>query len=188
MTRETFTTKLHLASDLSSERQDFHHIHFKCGFAYASDTRIAIKQSLEYHPIINPGKLDGKMIHAKAFAELLKFQVITVFDDYILAESQEEKLRNNKSKFEIMVPIKNISGFNIAESLDKFIEEYKELKLSSIAIDPDRLVNLKRALYIGNSKGTELHFKSIEDMILVTVPNYYNQWGIIMPVRIEKFY
>lgn len=64
-----FTTKLHEACADDALRPVMMCVHFMNGFACASDAHIAVRQSLEYHSIINPELLDGKSLHKDNYTE-----------------------------------------------------------------------------------------------------------------------
>ena len=88
-----FMTPLHLACSDDELRPAFQYIHFKDGWAFASNTYILVRQSMEnYCSALNKDLLNGKAIHADAFKKILKYDTVEVTDKGINA------LKNNGEK------------------------------------------------------------------------------------------
>lgn len=79
--RQNFTRDLSIACSTDTFRPVMNHVYFSNGYAYASDSHILIKQSLEYHTIEGKEHLEGRFIHKNTFKAIYK---------YPCAEAKEE--------------------------------------------------------------------------------------------------
>ena len=68
-----FLSPLHLACGEDDFRPAFGSVYFIDRFAYASNAHMIIKQSIDYHTVINPENLNGKTIHRDSFKQIMDF-------------------------------------------------------------------------------------------------------------------
>ena len=80
-TKNTFISDLHLACANDVLRPAMQCVHFKDGFAYASDAYVVIKQPLHFNLVDNMDILDGVSIHSESFKAIRKMKHVTATDD-----------------------------------------------------------------------------------------------------------
>lgn len=99
-TRHNFNRCLRM--DLACSRNDyfrpvFSYIHFKDGYAYASDTHILVKNNLSECSTFTDEeieKLDGKFIGSKAYKSILSYDMVQVTDrSFVLLQDRKSSIQ-----------------------------------------------------------------------------------------------
>lgn len=173
----TFSTKLYEACATDPLRPIFACIHFMNGYAYASEGHIAIRQSLEYHSIINPELLDGKSLHKDNYKAIMGFEIAEANEDGIQCKDTDGrtaffeyfKLEEEQPNFD--------SVFNQAQSKGVTSVHF-------IGFNPILLIKLSKALYAPDNN-IRCRFTGIDTHILVDVIGVENQDAIMMPCILQ---
>ena len=175
MEKETFTTKLHEVCSSDELRPITMCVHFKNGYAYASDGVIVIKQTLDLHSILNPECLEDKSIHKDNYKAIMQFDK-AVCDDAGVACTNAD----GRTAFYEYYDRKNVA----IPEFDKILFPLGEKSVGFIGIDPDRLHRLSKAMH-SPTGGLKLQFQGVDRLILVTASDINDQFGAIMPVIIN---
>lgn len=176
MEKYTFTTKLHEACATDQLRPIFSCVHFMNGFACASEGHIAIRQSLEYHSIINPEMLDGKSLHKDNYKAIMGFEVAEASEDGISCKDTD-----GRTAFFEYFDMKGAEQPNF----DTIFENKKGLKqVSFIWFNPTLLAKLSKALHCPDGC-IRCQFTGIDTKIMVDAVGIENQEAIIMPHILE---
>lgn len=180
MDKKNFTTKLHqCCSDSKKELRPYAlAVHFKNGYAYATDGTILIKSALEYHSIIKPEFLEGKALHRDNFKEIMKFDIAECCEDGISCRSEDGQV----AFYEYF----DMQG-TVAPDFDKIIptDMTGAKSIFQIGIDPDRMGKLTSSMF--SDTGTfRLTFSGQLKAIVVDVIGYDKQVGILMPRALSE--
>jgi hypothetical protein len=176
MDKSTFTTKLYEACSSDELRPIFMCVHFKNGFAYASDSHMVIKQSLEYHTISDPEFLEGKSIHKDNYKAIMGFEKAECNEDGIACSDND-----GRTAFYEYFDRKNVELPNF----DAVIKPIGQKSIEFIGVNADLLQKLAKAMH--NPSGTlRLQFQGINKAILVDVIEIENQFGVLMPMIINN--
>jgi hypothetical protein len=176
----TFNTKLYLCCSDDENRPAMNCIHFKEGFAYATNAYVAIKQSLEYSQIINPEMLNGKSLHSDSYRAIMSYDIAQCEEEGVLCKSddgQEAFFTYHKLDY-VKIP-----------DIEKFIQSRKERKnemVEYIGLNPKYLNDLYKAMCF--ESGVQLTFCENNGPVMVTAPNFDNQIGVIMPVDLSSLF
>lgn len=169
-----FTTKLHkcCSNDKEELRPWSKAIHFIGGYAYATDSNVLVKTSLEYQNVIAPENLDGKSIHKDNFREILKFEIVECCEDGVSCKNNDGQVA-----FYEYIEFKDVK----IPDFDKVIpDKSKVIEINQIGIDPKNVERCTSAMY-SDSGAYRLRFTGAGSAILVDVVGYSEQIGIIMP-------
>lgn len=171
MDKQSFTTKLHEVCSDDELRPIMMCIHFKEGFAYASDARMVVKQSLEYHSIINPELLEGKSIHKDNYKAIMQFEKATCDDTGVACEDND-----GRTAFFEYFDRKGVElpNFESVFTLHGF------LNINFIGIMPELLYKLSKAMHCPGSI-LRLRFQGPDKPIHIDVMGIDNQVAILMP-------
>lgn len=174
----TFSTKLHEACATDPIRPVFACVHFMNGFACASEGHIAIRQSLEYHSIINPEMLDGKSLHKDNYKAIMGFEFAEANEDGIQCKDTD-----GRTAFFEYFDMKDQEQPNF----DKIFNDSGSKGVKSvhfIGFNPTYLLKLSKALYCPDGN-IRCRFTGIDTAILVDAVGIENQEAIIMPAILE---
>lgn len=172
--KQTFTTKLYEVAASDELRPIMSCIHFKEGYAYASDGHIAIKQTLELHTILQPEYLDGQSLHRDSYKAIMTFDKATADDSGITCTSATGQ--------EAFFPYFEFSENEKAPDINSIIPTRTgSVQLSFIGINSQFLARLGKALH-NPGNNMRLQFTGIDRAIMVDVIGVEDQQGIIMPV------
>ena len=174
MDRENFNTKLHEVCSTDELRPIMMCVHFVNGFAYAADSSICIKQSLEYHSIINPESLEGKSIHRDSYKNIMQFEKAECTEEGILCSDPDGR----KAFFEYFKRDGDIPDF------DKLFKGFKETKVPFIGMNP-KLINRLSAAMHSIDGILRLRFQTLDKAIFIDCVGIPNQEGILMPALIN---
>jgi len=175
MEKETFTTKLHEACSSDELRPVMMCIHFLDGFAYASDGMIVIKQSLEYHSIINSSSLNGKCLHKDNYKAIMQFEKATCDDLGVSCIAPD-----GRSAFFEYFDLKGVQMPNF----ESVLKPVASTPVSYIGIRPDLLNRLSKAMHSPDGI-LRIRFQGVDRWALVDVVGIENQCGVIMPAIIN---
>jgi hypothetical protein len=172
MEKFNFTTKLHEACANDPLRPVMMCVHFSGGWALASNGHIAIRQSLEYHSIIDPEHLDGKSLHHESFRDIMSFEFATCTEDGI-----ECKDSDGRSAFFNYFDRKGTEIPNY----DSIFKKTSLVSLTFIGFSPENFHKLSKALYAPHGN-IRVQFQGVDKAMLVDVIGIDNQEGVLMPV------
>lgn len=175
MEKFTFTTKLNECCSTDPLRPTFNSVHFMNGYACATDGKIAIRQSLEYHTIINPELLDGKSLHRDNYKSVMTFEISEATEDGISCKDidgrtaffEYQKLEGDQPNYDSI-----------------FSVQRPNTALNFVGISPALLTKLSKAIYTP-SGAVRFRFTGIDTPILVDAVGVDNQEAIIMPAILE---
>jgi hypothetical protein len=176
MERKNFNknVQMHLACAKDDLRPIMACIYFKNGFAYATDGYILARSRIDECSTLQEcdiQALDGKLLHANFFKDMLKYDDILISDEGIECHKGDEKA------------FFYFSQFTKFPDVDKVLQEALNLPavpMPQISFDTRLLLKLSKALYgfdkcTATFKGTNnpIVFDSIEDCgsIGIMIPN-----------------
>lgn len=152
-------------------------VHFRNGFAYASEGHVLIKSSLEYHSVIEPDKLEGHSIHRDNFREIMKFEFAECSDDGISCKNTDGQV----AFYEYM----NMENEKIPD-FDKVIPiiDNKLSNLNQIGLAPKYIEMLSAAMYTDTGY-FRYRFTGANTAVVVDATGFHGQVGIIMPIALS---
>jgi len=175
MDKETFTLKLYECCSDDDLRPIMNCVHFKGGYAYASDAHIVIKQSLEYHTIINPELLDGKSLHKDNFKAVMGFERAECDDAGIACTDHDGRA----------------AFFEYFDRKDQEMPDFDKVfipsgtkEVSFIGISPQYVNMLSKAMH-APSGVYRFKFQGIDKSILIDVPEIPQQYAVLMPALLN---
>jgi hypothetical protein len=176
MEKQTFKTKLYEACSSDELRPVLMCVHFKNGFAYASDAHMVVKQSLEYHAIQEPLFLEGKCIHKDNYKAIMGFEIATCNEDGVSCSDSD-----GRTAFYEYFDTKGVPPPNF----DEVLKPTGCKSIEFIGINPDFVERIGKALH--TPSGTlRFQFQGIDKGVLIDTPEIENQWAILMPVFINE--
>jgi len=175
MDKETFTLNVYECCSDDDLRPIMNCVHFKGGYAYASDSSVAIKQSLEYHTIINPEHLEGKSLHRDNFKAIMGFERAECDDAGIACTDHDGRA----AFFEYF----DLKGQEMPD-FDKVIRPLGGQSVDFIGISPKYVAILAKAMH-APGKIFRFKFQGKDKPVLVDVPDIPNQIGLIAPALLN---
>jgi hypothetical protein len=176
MDKQTFTTKLHECCSDDELRPIMMCVHFMNGFAYASDGYVVIKQSLEYHSIINSELLSEKSLHRDNYKAIMGFEKAECNDMGVSCADSDGRT----AFFEYF----DRKGLEVP-NFEAVIKPTGFKSIEFIGMRPDILNRLGKALHtVGGI--IRMQFQGIDRCILVDAPGIENQIGVIMPAILNE--
>lgn len=175
MDKKTFTTKLYEVCSNDELRPVMMGIHFKNGFAYASDGHMVVKQSLEYHTILGTEFLEGKTIHKDNYKAIMGFETAECNEDGVACSDSD-----GRTAFYEYFDIKDSAMPNF----DEVLKPIGQKSIEFIGINPDFLAKIGKALHVPTNT-LRLQFQGVDKGILIDTPEIENQWGMLMPAMIN---
>jgi hypothetical protein len=175
MDKFNFTTKLHLACSDDPLRPIMNCVHFTGGFAYASNGHIAIKQSLEYHSVLQPGLLEGKSIHRDNYKNIMQFETATANDEGVQCSNADGR--------EAFFSYFDMKGENMPV-FDAVFKRYHAAGVTFIGMNPEQMKIIMEAMYTPDGY-VRVNFGGIDKAMILDVPGVPNQEGMVMPVLVE---
>lgn len=171
MDKKTFTLKLHEACSDDELRPLMMCVHFQNGFAYASDSHLVIKQSLEYHTIINPECLEGKSIHKDNFKAIMGFENAEATPDGVACSDND-----GRTAFYEYYNRKDMQP----PDFESVLRPLGIKLIDFIGISPKYFEKIEKAMH--SPTGIfRLSFQGVDRCILIDVPDIENQWAVLMP-------
>ncbi len=175
MEKKTFTTKLYEACSSDELRPVLMCVHFKDGFAYASDGHMVVKQSLEYHSILGIDFLKGKSIHKDNYKAIMQFETAECNEDGIACSDSDGRT----AFYEWF----DLNGAVIPD-FDSVLKPIGQKSVEFIGLNADLLYRISKALHVP-SDSLRLQFQGVDKGILIDTPEIENQWGMLMPAIIN---
>lgn len=174
MEKHTFTTKLHESCGDDDLRPILMCVHFANGYAYATNGHIIVKQSLKYHSILDPERLNGKSIHKDNYKAVMQFETCTCDDSGISCQN----LDGRTAFFEYFD-----RGVTEMPEFDRVmaIDQYKETDVPFIGINPEFFFKLSKSMHSIDGS-FRLRFQGLTKAIIVDCIGIDDQYGIIMPI------
>lgn len=170
---ENFKTPIHLACNTNDLRPAMWYVFFEGGYAYATNGRLAIKQSLckEYCAVRNKDKLNLKCIHKDAFAKIMQFPIAIAKENGIECTDGNITVLFNYGPEDIKRP-------NLEKAV---IKKFKVDTVKAINLNIEYFALAKRCLYHEEHKKARVEFQGVEKALRVTYPDFPNQEAYIMP-------
>lgn len=150
-------------------------VHFVGNYAYASNSSVLIKQSLDYHSIINKEFLDGRCLHRDSYEEIMDYDECTCDDAGIRCKSKDGRIA--------FIEYFDLKG-QPTPNFDAVIADGGFNHLDSICINAKMVKILNDAMYSPNDH-LLMQFKAMGKPILVTAPGIEDQVAILMPLDIQ---
>jgi hypothetical protein len=178
MEKQTFVSDLHLACSKEEKRPALQCVHFINGYAYATDTKILIKQSLEYSSnILNYELLECKAVHADNFKEIRKYHIVEVTEEGFNCTAKNGR----KAFYPFMEFDEDVKVPNFDDAIPREMEE-----LCRTGLSPRYIGILDKAMAGGShvkatfngAEGT-IRFHSIDS-------NYANQVAMLTPSTLDN--
>lgn len=175
MEKQTFTLKLHECCGDDDIRPIMMCVHFKNGYAYASDGHVVIKQSLDYHTIIDPEHLEGKSLHKDNFKAVMGFETAKCDDAGIACFDSDGRT----------------AFFEYFDRKDIEMPDFEKVFIPSgtkevpfIGISPQYVNMLSKAMH-APSGVCRFKFQGIDKPILIDVPEIPQQYAVLMPALLN---
>lgn len=178
--KSTFNTRVYECCAGTDEklRIAFQCVHFENGYAYATNGKIAIKQTLAFQSVVDPENLDGNSLHRDDYKTIMTFEIAQATDEGIECWNET----GQHVFFDYYSPEEN-------EQLPNVENMFKNLKgltsLSFIGIDPELLMKIKRSLYVPSDCAMRHQFTGVTDGILIDVIGVDEQQAILLPTPLE---
>ena len=133
--------RMDLACENDSFRPVFSYIHFKDGYAYASDAHILVKNNLSECSTFTDEeieKLDGKFIGSKAYKSILSYDMVQVTDMGFECMCDNQKVIYPFSEVYKYPEMENVISEHLKESTEG---------ITKLRIDPSLLSKIEKALF-----------------------------------------
>ena len=147
-------------------------VHFKNGFAYASNAHVLIKQPLSLSNIQEPENLEGKAIHSSIFKEIRKMKYVVCTPDGF-----ECRTKDNQKVFY------QYSETNTPPDFEAVIPKDKLGGVAEIGIKPAFVTLLGKAM-AGGTYGLKAAFRGARGAIIFEPlqQEYNGEIGLVMPM------
>jgi hypothetical protein len=175
MEKKTFTTKLYEVCSSDELRPVMMCVHFKDGFAYASDGHMVVKQSLEYHTIQGIEFLEGKSLHKDNYKAIMGFEMAECNEDGVACSDSD-----GRTAFYEYFDHKGTETPNF----DSVLKPTGQKAIEFIGLNPEFLAKIGKAMHVP-SNSLRLQFQGVDKSILIDTPEIENQWGLLMPAMIN---
>ena len=151
-------------------------VHFKNGYAYASNAHVLIKQPLSLSNIQEPENLEGKAIHSSIFKEIRKMKYVACTPDGF-----ECRTKDNQKVFYLY------SETNTPPDFEAVIPKDKLGGVAEIGINPAFVTLLEKAM-AGGTYGLKAVFRGARRAIVFEpLQHEYNgEIGLIMPMMLTN--
>lgn len=180
--KKTFNTRLHecCAGKEDKLRPYFQCVHFENGYGYATNGKMAIKQTLSFHTILNPQNLDGHSLPRDSYREIMGFE-------YAEANAEGVTCWNTNGQQVFFAYYEPESENDKKPDIERMFQNCKgQTQLGFIGIDTEALNKVKRALYLAGTEGVRLQFTGVDKHILIDVIGVDKQKAILMPTILEN--
>lgn len=170
--KNTFISDLHLACANDKLRPAMQCIHFKDGFAYASDAHVLIKQPLYLSLVDNMDILDGVSIHAESFKAIRKMKHVTATEDGFECISKD----GSKVFFQY--------SREIAPDFEAVLKPKGAQMMGEIGVNPGLIGVLKKAMAGGDKVKMTFQGQRAGILIEPIQSDYEGEVALIMPLDI----
>ncbi len=171
MEKYNFTTKLHLACSDNDLRPIMNCVHFIDGFAYASNSNMIVKQSMDYHTITDKEFLNGHSLHRLNYANIMQFEFATANEDGVACQNKDGRT----AFFEYY----DTKGEQVPD-FEKVISKFSAKGVDFIGISPKQIEILGKAFYHGDQ--VRIRFAGIDKAMIIDALDYEDQIAYLMPV------
>lgn len=192
--KSNFKGNIHLACGNDELRPVFHHVFFKDGYAMATNAHVAIRQRIELMAKNIEGKelLEGKCIHAKVFARILRADKVIITETGIMAI--HDMLNYNTASFSMIYPFGNEAHMEVCDKIMKVLDEAKpdqKVNYSKIGVSFNELTTVQKAMIGSINKQFVIHLPSnnVNSIIVTSIHKDEDidvQKAIIMPVSLNE--
>ncbi len=176
MEKQNFNIKIYEACSDDELRPIMMCVHFINGFAYASEGHIAVKQSLEYHSIINPEVLNGKSIHRDNFKNIMQFEIAECTESGVVCKDSDGRT----ALFDYF----DRKGEKIPD-FEKVMQAGDIKEVRFIGLNFKLVEKLQKAMH-SPSGNFRLRFHGNDKGIIIDVADIPNQVAIAIPCLIEE--
>ena len=174
--RNNFATKINALCGNDKLRPIFNCVHFKNGFAYATNGQAIIRQSLELSNVLLPENLEGKAIHKNIFKDIFKYDLVQADEEGVNCTTLEET-----SAF--------FSYHEIKENVPDFDSMFKNMTtyttVSFFGVTPELIDLVLQSMYLPSGQ-MQISFIDGGKKLLCTAPGVDDQHAIIMPVLLQQ--
>lgn len=175
MEKQTFKTKLYEVCCDDELRPVMVCVHFKNGFAYASNGCMVVKQSLEYHTIKGIEFLEGKSLHKDNYKAIMGFEVAECNEEGVACADSDGRT----AFFEYF----DLKGANMP-NFEEVLKPIGQKSIEFIGINPEYLAKIGKAMHVPTN-ALRLQFQGVDKGILIDTPDIENQWALLMPAIIN---
>ena len=170
---------MQVACGKDKTRPEMQCVYFENGYAYATNAHLLVRNRIDQISNLSTDQimaLDGKMIHKKDFAQLSRFDVITVTEEGIEAITEERKA--------FFYFYESEKGYPDTESIIQSIENASIKEVSVFGINFQETTNAQKAL---PEPMVKMIFKGANKGVIIRPTNdeYNDCMAIIMPLQIN---
>jgi hypothetical protein len=176
MEKQNFNIKIYEACSEDVLRPVMMCVHFIGGFAYASDGCMVVKQSLDYHSVINPEVLDGKSIHRDNFKNIMQFEIAECTEEGVVCKDNDGRTAvfDYFDRKDMVLP-----NFEAILSLGK------SEPVPFIGITPKLLDRVSKAMH-SPSGALRVQFYGVDKPMRLDDPLIENQVAILSPAMLSE--
>ena len=175
MDKHTFTTKLYEVCSTDDLRPIMMCVHFKDGYAYASDAHMVVKQSLDYHTILDKELLDDKSLHKDNYKAIMGFEMAQCKDTGVECSDSDGRV----AFFEYFD-----RGNDAMPNFDSVLKPLGLKSIQFIGINPEYIHKIGKALHAPNN-ALRFQFQGVDRVILIDCPEIENQYACVMPMLLS---
>jgi len=176
MEKFNFCSKLSAACTKDTLRPVLQCVHFKDGFAYASDGHVVIRQTLEISSVLDIENLNGHSIHKDCFDLIRKFDIAKATENGI-------ECSDNEGGFAIF-EYHDLKGVQMP-NFDSVLKIDETKPVSFIGINPTKLKQIIDAMH-SDTNEFRLTFQGMDKGIIVETLDIDNQIALVMPVMLQQ--
>lgn len=171
--------QLHKATAADELRPVMNYIHFKNGYAYATNAHILVKAKIEDISSLDFDEiqlLEGKAISAQNYKEMLKHNWIKVTEKGIVSQGEKEK--------EITYLFADMDNIGKAPDFERVLNTEQKVMMDKIAFKPQLFKSLYDALGCDRQNGIRFVFHGEGHPITVeeNTQLYRDITAILMPM------
>ena len=171
--KNTFISDLHLACANDKSRPAMQCVHFKDGFAFASDGYVVVKQPLHLNLVDNMDILDGVSIHSESFKAIRKMKHVTATEDGFECTSKD----GSKVFFQY--------SMEIAPDFEAVLKPKGVQMMGEIGVNPGLIGVLKKAMAGGDRVKMTFQGQGAAILIEPLSVDYEGEVAMIMPLPIQ---
>ncbi len=176
--KHNFSAPLHKACGNEDFRPAFSYVHFVNGYAYASNGRIAVKQSMaDYCTVIDAEMMNGHAIHKDSFQDIIKYEIAQANDEGIECWDEDGK----KAFYPYLPADSNVKTPNF----DAVFAQVSPTPCKMFGINPAYFAIADKVLIHG-STAVRVTLSGMNQPIMLECDEYPNQQVMIMPMTIDE--
>ena len=177
--RFNFKAQLHRACAKDDLRSVMCYIHFKDGYAYATDSRVLVRSCLQEHcRVIDAANLNGHALHRDSFAQIIKYS-------YAQATEGGVKCWDSGGK-EALFSYADLTGLKIPD-FELVLSDIKPTEASVMCLNPALIDIASECLVRAKGEGLVFIHQDLGRGVVVVPEGCYeaSQMCIIMPRMID---